>query len=123
MKPVKKKWSLLSALALLAMPSGGEARPLPGRAVIEREVNNWYACNVYQECTGRRSFYRRVTRARCVRLPPGYNYRGQILCFFSGVDTARGHRPRRFHQDCLYFRPVRRGWIAAYGPDADVCEG
>jgi len=120
---MKTAWSLLSALALLSAPSGVEARPLPGRAVIEREVNNWYACNVYRECTGRRSFHRRLTRARCMRLPPGYNYPGQILCFFSGVDTARGQRPRRFRQDCLYFRPVRRGWVVAYSPDAEVCEG
>jgi hypothetical protein len=111
------------ALLLAAPAPAAAARPLPGRAVIERELNNWYACNVYQECTGRRTFHRRVTSAHCVRLPPGYPNPGQILCFFSGVDTARGQRPRRFRQDCLYFKPVRRSWVAAYGPDADVCEG
>lgn len=122
MMRMQRGLAFLSALALLATPSGVEARPLPGRAAVEREVNNWYACAVHRECTGRRDFYRRVTSVRCQRLwQPDYPS-PRILCMFAGIDTNRGQRPRRFSRDCVYMEPARRSWTVVAIPDADVCE-
>ena len=122
---MKRGLSLLSALALLAAPAGAEARPrpLPGRAVVEREVNNWYACVIYAEgCHGRRNFHRRVTSLRCERQWSREVPTPRIMCIYAGIETRRGRRPERVRHDCVYMDPTRSSWRVVAFPDAEFCE-
>jgi hypothetical protein len=122
MAGMKRSLCLLSALALAAAPSAAEARQLPGRAEVERAVNAWDACRAGADCRGLPSTHRRLTSSRCYRQGWDPTYPGRILCEFSGFNLTGGRRPVRFHNDCVYLMPIRRGWIVSSVPDADMCE-
>lgn len=119
---MKRGLCCIAALTMLAVPSAARARQLPGRAELERAVNAWFACRPGQECRGLPSFHRRLTSGQCQRLGWDPGYPGRILCMFSGFNLTGGRRPQRFHNDCVYLVPVRRGWIVSSIPDAAMCE-
>lgn len=116
-----RAWSLLPALALLGWTSAAEARRLPDRAQVEQAVNAWFACAAGAECGP--PFRRQLSQSRCLRLPPDNGIPGRILCLFSGMNIGGGAPTSRFHNDCVYMMPDRRGgWRVSSIPDADVCE-
>lgn len=122
---MKRSLSSLAALGLIATPFSAEARPrpLPSRAVVEREVNNWYACVVYAEgCHGRRPFYRRVTSLHCERQWTREVPTPRIMCTYAGVESRHGRRPERVRRDCVYMDPTRTSWRVVAFPDAEFCE-
>lgn len=119
---MKRALQLLPALALLGWAASADARAMPNRAQIERAVNAWFACHTGPDCTGYPAFRRRLTSARCIRLPWDQTHPGRILCLFSGVDSQQGRPDSRFRNDCVYMMPNRRGWEVSSIPDADLCE-
>lgn len=121
---MNRSLSSLVALAMIATSSGADARPrpLPSRAAVEREVNNWYACVVYAEgCHGRRPFYRRITRLNCERQWTRELPTQRIMCVYDGIETRRGRRPERVRHDCVYMDPTRSSWRIVAFPDAEFC--
>lgn len=114
---------LLACACALGLPAAAQARPLPGRAQVEAALNAYWDCpgGAHSPCYPPLRY--RLTRARCLRLPPDPYYPGRILCRYAG--TARRGRDAavRFDGDCAYFRPDRRrGWRVDAYPDADMCE-
>jgi len=110
---------LLSALALTGWAGAAEAQPVPGRGEVEAAVNRWFACGTGADC--RSLLRRRLTSARCQRLPVDPANPGRILCVFSGADFRGGRVVSRFRDDCAYLVPDRRGWRVSALPDADIC--
>ena len=106
------KAALLACALALAVPAGADARPLPGRAEVQAALNAHDPPLRY-----------RLTRARCLRLPPDPYYPGRILCRYAGTARRGADAALRFDGDCAYLRPARRrGWRVDAYPDADMCE-
>jgi hypothetical protein len=108
---------LLPALALLGWSSGAEARRMPDRAQVARALDAWFACRPVETCRGISPLHFRLTTSHCIRLPWDEAHPGRILCTFSGADTARGRRPNRFRNECIYLMPTRRSWEVSSIPD------
>ena len=116
---MRKAWSLVAVLALLAVPGAAESRRLPTRAQLERALNAFFACTAAMDCRDVLPFRRRLTSSRCY---PDDGTRGRVLCIFSGYNVGGNRiRPARFRHDCAYLMPSRRGWVMIGSPDADLC--
>ncbi len=112
----------LSALALLAWPSGAAARQLPTRAQIEWALNAHEACRGAGNMACDAPLHYRIGPTRCFDLEDPYNP-GRILCRYPATVSGRDAPPSHVPHDCAYFKRDRAGiWRVDAYPDADMCE-
>ena len=113
---------LLSALALLAWPSGAAARQMPTQAEVEAALNAHEACNGAGNMACDSPLHYRISRNHCFDLEDRYNP-GRILCRYAATVSGREAPPSFIRQDCAYFkRDKARMWRVDAYPDADMCE-